>query len=140
MFSLLKVKVHKKSVSLICSVNTNKILHYEIYENSVNRNTFMNFIKNVNRKTNRKLLLMDNARIHHANIIKNYMKYKSNKIIYNVPYNPQTNPIELVFGKIKSFVKKQFITTLSQLKKEIKNGINMINKTDLTNYFKHSFK
>ena len=92
------------NISLICSITNKKILHYEIHNTSVNKNVFINYVKKVNKKSNRKYILLDNARIHHSNDLKKYMINKSNKLLYNVPYNPETNPIEQMFNKVKQFV------------------------------------
>ena len=46
-------------------------------------------------------ILLDNARIHHSRLLKAYMENISNKVIYNVPYSLEYNPIEKVFSIIK---------------------------------------
>ncbi|AYV83338.1 MAG: hypothetical protein Hyperionvirus6_19 [Hyperionvirus sp.] len=42
---------------------------------------------------------MDNARIHHYTKLKEYLGNNDmqDKIIYNVPYHPEYNPIEYIF-------------------------------------------
>ncbi len=49
---------------------------------------------------------MDNLTVHHSRIVKSHMKELGFKAIFNVPYSPQYNPIELVFGLIKRVFKK----------------------------------
>jgi transposase len=43
---------------------------------------------------------MDNVRFHHSKIVKG-VKETRNKILYNIAYNPDTNPIENCFSIIK---------------------------------------
>ena len=67
------------------------------------------------------------------------MENKTNKILFNVAYNPETNPIELVFGKIKKYVEKSPTQTIKQLLSSINKAIKTISPNDLRNYYFHSF-
>ena len=82
---------------------------------------------------------MDNARTHHAKIIKKHMIGKSNKILYNVPYNPKTNPIEQVFSKIKNSVRRENTEQECYLRNAIIRAEESITTTDLNNFYNHSF-
>lgn len=65
---------------------------------------------------------------------------KSNKIIYNVPYNPKTNPVEQPFNKIKAYVVKENTSTFEKLSKAIIKGINTITPQDFKYYFNNSIE
>jgi transposase len=134
-----KTTSNRTSMSLICSITNKKILHYEIHKSSINKDIFIKYLKKLNRRTYRKHLLMDNARIHHSLDVKKHMKGKTNKLLFNVPYNPETNPIEQVFSKVKYYVNKKPTTTIKQLTKAIEDALKTITVNDLQNYFKHSF-
>ena len=67
------------------------------------------------------------------------MENKSNKILYNVAYNPETNPIEQVFSKVKTIVRRTNTTSITALIKAVDIGFKSITKEDLVNFFKHSF-
>ena len=65
-----------------------------------------------------KFLFLDNASIHHSKIFKEYCKNNKINIIYNTPYSPEYNPIEIMFSKHKKIVKdKNFNNSIVQLKK-----------------------
>ena len=49
---------------------------------------------------------MDNASIHKSDMIKERISSKIN-IIWNCPYTPDLNPIEMVFGRWKHLVYNQ---------------------------------
>lgn len=129
----------RTSVSLIFAISKQKVVYYEIHSGSIDGQIYLNFLINLNKRCRNKTYLMDNARIHHANIIKEYMKGLTNKILYNVPYNPHTNPVEQSFSKVKNDVKRENTETLTKLINAIQISINNITKNDLANYFKHSF-
>lgn len=126
----------RKRFSLELLISNKSVIKYKIYEGSVyatQLNAFLNEV-DIKDKTN---IILDNARIHTANIIKKGKYY--NNLIYNVPYSPETNPIEMVFSKIKNYVKKEDNSTKQKLFQNIINGIKTITSKDLQNYFKNSF-
>ena len=54
----------------------------------------------------RSLVVMDNATIHHSEIIKQLIEQKGAKLVYLPPYSPDLNPIELMFGQYKLALKR----------------------------------
>lgn len=81
---------------------------------------------------------MDNARIHHYGKLKNFINgSKHTNIIYNIPYSPETNPIEHVFNDIKEKLKKIIINNDNIIDK-IKESIMAIKSRNLYSYFNKS--
>jgi transposase len=142
-----KVKVVKKvatkhCLSAICVISNKIIIGYKIVEDSVNSQTFVNFLKElIVGKYENKYLLLDNASIHRSKIVKEFMETSTNKLVYNVPYSPESNPIEKVFSKTKKHVRNEL--TKSNYKKDllnaIDNGFETLTESDLQNYYNASF-
>ncbi len=74
---------------------------------------------------------MDNARIHHAKLFKEYTRDNNAAVIYNVAYNPETNPVENVFGTLKSNIVNHNTQTITKLRKSIEKVISKINSDHL---------
>jgi len=91
---------------------TRYILNYVLKRNAIKYDKYNN---------NNFVYLMDNARIHHSRLLKEYKNEKDLKIIYNVPYNPNTNPIEHVFSTIKKDIVDYDTKTIPKLKIIINN-------------------
>ena len=51
-------------------------------------------------------IVQDNARCHHSKKVKEYCLKNNINMIYNPPYIPEFNPIELIFNKLKIEFKK----------------------------------
>jgi len=126
-------------VSLICAISNNKVICSTISKDSVNSNIFHSFIKKVNRRIKNKYLLMDNARIHKTKLVMDEITKGKNKCIFNVPYNPHTNPIEQVFNKSKIIIKDKLSDTYERLIRSIKYTLNNITDNDLNNFYVNSF-
>jgi len=126
----------RKSVSLLLAIDKQKVVGYKIINGSVNGEIYLEFMKEIYREDS--AFLMDNARIHQSKILKEYMKDKESKIIYNVPYNPETNPIEHVFSKLKNDVAKQNTNNLTALKESIVKCLKKTKRDHLANYYEKS--
>jgi len=64
---------------------------------------FLKFLYQLRSREKKKwiVLVVDNARIHHAKKVKKYCKAHHVKLIYLAPYSPELNPIEFLWKKIK---------------------------------------
>jgi transposase len=127
------LKHSKIRYSLILAINCKKIIHKKIIKGSANGEIFLKFIKDLVKKLqnkNKKYILLDNAKIHHYKKIKDFINTKPKiKLIYNIPYTPETNPIERVFGDIKRDLKNKKINN-NNLIDELKESLNDINQNN----------
>jgi len=126
-------------ISLILAISNNKVICSTIVKGSVNGSIFKTFLKKVNRRVKNKYLLMDNARIHKSKEVKEYIDKTTNKCLFNVPYNPHTNPIEQVFNKSKAIIKEKMSDTYDRLIRSVKYTLNNITSNDLNNFYINSF-
>jgi len=137
------IKVHKKyrsTYTIISAISNNKIIYNEIIKGSVNSITFKEFLVKLNNKLNIPMyLLMDNARSHHSQLVKEYINNHTNHIIiYNVAYCPEYNPIEMVFSKFKSIILKKDNSSHNKIIKNIHQSFKKITKSDLNNFYNHA--
>ena len=137
------IKVHKKyrsTYTIISAISNNKIIYNEIIKGSVNSIIFKEFLVKLNNKLNIPMyLLMDNARSHHSQLVKEYINnHTTHNIIYNIPYCPEYNPIEMVFSKFKSIILKKDNSSHNKMIKNIHQSFKKITKSDLNNFYNHA--
>ncbi len=82
---------------------------------------------------------MDNAKIHHYKELKQLVKKKNIKIIYNVPYSPEYAPIELYHNTLKNKLYQCTIDSLEDLQIEVNKVVNEINKKGCHKYFNKTY-
>jgi transposase len=127
-----------KRLTMICAVTNKQIIHYKIISGSAKANDFLDFIKSISN-TKGKYILLDNAKIHHSKIVYEFIKLNNIKLIFNAPYCPEFNPIELVFSKLKKLVKDYINNTIiNSLIINITSSLKKITTTDLINFFNYS--
>ncbi len=117
-----------KTRSFACACTNTSWLHLHEVNGSFNSSRFLEFIKAIPLPPN-SVLLLDNARIHHGNDIKNYLESKGCEMLFVPPYSPWFNPIELLF----SIVKRRYYTTQT-----IEDSFDNIDRSIFTNMFARS--
>ena len=96
----LKMKISKKrqsvTLSLLLAVTQNKVLYYYIVEGAVTAIIYLNFLKmmlwefELHHTYRRITIIMDNARIHKAAMVKQFMTTTPRvKFIFTVAYSPE---------------------------------------------------
>lgn len=132
------VNAVRKRYSIISAISNNKIISIKAISGSANGEVFLKFIKNIINENGNVHIFLDNARIHHYTKLKEYIDTTKSTLIYNIPYCPKYNPIEIVFSKVKNMVRNK-TNNQSNLIKNINNAFNKITKNDLNNFYNKSF-
>ena len=93
-----------KTTAVVAAISSRDgLVLWKDYGKSVDALKFVDFLRRVHErmKYRRYVLFMDNLRVHKATVVKEYLAETGVQIIFNVPYFPQGNPIELVFAQVK---------------------------------------
>ena len=90
---------------------------YTTYQVGTNKDKFIDYLKNVLVLTlhDGDIVIMDNMRTHHAKAVREVIDNLKINVIYLPPYSPDFNPIEKMWSKIKSILRKMKIRVLDAL-------------------------
>lgn len=114
------------------------ILNYEtghvycIEEEKYDAQIFKKFLENILLlyPTGKIVMILDNARIHHANLIQPFLNDIKDRLelVFLPPYSPKLNLIEGLWGWLKSeIINNVFYKTLNQIRIAVRGFIRMIN-------------
>ena len=81
------------------------------------------------------IVIMDNMRTHHAKAVKKVIEDLKINVIYLPPYSPDFNPIEKMWSKIKSILRKLKARTLNVLPNAIEYAFSKICTLDCIGWF-----
>ena len=134
-----------KRFNLLCAISYNKVIGWTLYEyvkGWLTKEHIVDFYNQyIKDKYKNHLIIMDNARIHKAKIIREVIEQSKNELLYSVTYHPETNAIEEFFNQLKHYIKKQSPQTYQEIHKTISNIIDRnIQPKHLENYLKHAFR
>lgn len=106
---------------------------------SVNTRVFNHFITRymLPRLKKGDHILWDNASIHQDKGLLNKLKRKGVKLIRLPRYSPDYNPIEMLWQKLKHYLKKARIDEFAELEKGLDEAMKKIKHSDIKGWFKH---
>lgn len=93
------------------------MFHYRFYDKA-NLNSFIDFLKLLQKKYGKVLLFADNVSYHKSNKVRRHLKStKRSVVIIHFPrYTPELNPIEVQWREIKKNLGNQFFAGTDQVK------------------------
>ena len=80
-------------------------------------------------------VIMDNLRTHHCNFVGELIRAKGATPLYLPPYSPDLNPIEKMWSKMKSILRKWRIRVKDRLIPAIHEALNSITPSDCLGWF-----
>lgn len=128
-----------KNVSLLTALSLEKVVASSNIYGAVNGITFEAFIatKLVPNLWKNACVVMDNAKIHLGDNIRELIEEAGAKVIYLSPYSPEFSPIENFWSKIKSSLRKAKSRTYKDLINAITDSMSKVTKNNIRNWFCH---
>jgi len=131
------------SINMISTVTNQGKVEFMVYSGSMNAERMVEFLKQFTKGKKRKIyLILDNLRVHHSKIVKNWVEENNDKIsIFYLPsYSPEKNPDEYLNCDLKyGMSEKPSPRNQEQLKNNVENHMNMLqeNEQRVKKYFNH---
>lgn len=128
-----------KNISVLATISHEGILNYEVFEGSVDSRIMFEVLsqKILPKLTWNSIVIMDNARIHKTNTIKDLFRQRNIPCMYLPPYSPQLNPIEEVFGMVKEKYRKHrpIPTNKDEMIRVIRQIFDSLASYDLSSFY-----
>ena len=93
------------SVTMFSAITNQGLVRFAFHDGAINTERFIEFIELLIRDAQRKVfLIVDNLRVHHAKLVKEWLLDKKDKIevFYLPPYSPEANPDEILNRDLKT--------------------------------------
>jgi transposase len=132
-----------KRVNLISTVTNQGKVRFMVYEDKMNSDTLIKFMKRLIKESTKKIfLVLDNLKVHHSKIVRNWReKHKEQIEVFFLPsYSPELNPDEYLNCDLKVGVHSQTpAKTKEQLKGKAISHLRKLQKLPerVKKYFKH---
>ena len=127
------------NTTILSSIRINGEISYTTYSGGTTGDKFVEYLKNILIPTlnDGNIIVMDNMRSHHvkkvSETINNSGKHLT--LLYLPPYSPDFNPIEMMWSKIKSILRKIKIRDVSMLLDTINTAFSKITLLDCIGWF-----
>jgi len=83
------------------------------------------------------VVILDNAKSHYDEEAIAMIEATGAGVVFLPPYSPELNPIEHIWAKVKSFIKKTVISNTEELYQAIASALKTISPDDAKNSFQH---
>lgn len=131
-----KKSLNKKRYTIGMNININSDIDFTLIEGSLKQNKLINFFNKLNKnKIKNRSFLMDNASIHKSKKMIKYIKDNNLKVIYNIPYCSEYNPIEYIFSLLRKKLLNEEINNEKDIIKIVVKFKKEINKNHVKNIF-----
>lgn len=93
-----------RSISMVSAVSPRGELHFQVYEEGIRKEEFLDFCKMLIKDMNRPVfLILDNSQVHRSKILKEYAEQSDGMltVFFLPPYSPDLNPDEWVWKNVK---------------------------------------
>ena len=128
-----------RNISIISALSIKPVLASSNIYCSVYGTTFEAFIvtKLVPELWENACVVLDNARIHLGEMVKEAIEKKGAKLIYLYPYSPEFSPVENFWSKVKAILRKLKARTYKDLIDGIVDAMAQVTQQDIRNWFTH---
>ena len=109
-----------------------------IFEGSLNGDIFKEYIVKFLVSTLKPgdIVVMDNLSSHKVKGVAEAINAVGAEVLYLPRYSPDLNPIEMMWSKIKAYLRKVKARTKELLEQEIANALNTVTKKDIIGWFR----
>ena len=131
-----------RSFTLLVAINNSKCVGKSFYEKGgTTKERMVEFIETqIAPKYKNHLIILDNARSHNNDMVREAIIKSGNQYLFTIPYSPVTNAVEMYFNQIKTYIKKnRDVYTFAGLEKNIDKAIDKVKPENYKNYFQYAY-
>jgi len=128
-----------QSTSMIATLSIEGVEAPLLIEGSVDTLVFNAYCEQVLQPTLKPgdIIVLDNLGTHRASRIEEIAVSCGARVLWLPPYSPDFSPIELMWSKVKAYLKKVKARTQAELDKAIAEALQTITVSDCLNWFRH---
>ena len=126
-----------KNTTILSSIQLDGTLRYTTFSGGTTVERFKRYLETdlLPHLNGNSVLIMDNMKSHHAKAVRNLLDSSGVRCIYLPPYSPDLNPIEKLWSKVKSFLRKFKARTLDALPNTIQCAFQTVSPSNCSGWF-----
>lgn len=111
-----------------------------VFDGPINGRSFRAYVEQVLLPTLQPgdIVIMDNLGSHKGRVIRRILRAAGVKLLFLPPYSPDLNPIEQVFAKLKTLLRKAAERTVTATWQRIGQLLDAFSPQECANYFRNS--
>ena len=126
------------NTTILSSIRLDGRTAHTVYQGGTTAGRFAEYLENILIPTLSRddIIVMDNMRSHHAKAVKEVLDASGIRYLYLPPYSPDFNPIEKMWSKLKAYLRKAKVRTLSGLPDAVEVAFSSVTASDCLGWFR----
>jgi transposase len=131
---------HWKTTTFLAALRHDGLTAPMVVDGAINGELFLAYVEQILLPTLREgdIVVMDNLSSHKVAGVKEAIESVGAKVLYLPPYSPDLNPIEMVFSKLKTRVRKLKLRKVEDLWNSLGELCDIFSPEECQNYFRHA--
>jgi transposase len=131
---------HWKTTTFLAALRHDGLTAPMVIDGAINGELFLAYVTKILLPTLHEgdIVVLDNLSSHKVAGVKEAIESIGARVIYLPPYSPDFNPIENVFSKLKTMLRKLKSRTMEDLWKNLGTLCDVFTPKECYNYFRHA--
>jgi transposase len=131
---------HWRTLTFLAALRCDRIDAPCVIDGPINGETFLAYVEQILVPTLRRgdIVIIDNLGSHKGKAVRRAIRAAGAKLFFLPPYSPDLNPIEQVFAKLKTLLRKAAERTVEATWKRIGALLHTFTSQECANYFKNA--
>lgn len=131
---------HWKTTTFLAALRHDGLTAPLVVDGAINGEIFLSYIKQMLVPTLKEgdIVVMDNLSSHEVAGVEDAIRAAGARVLYLPPYSPDFNPIEMVFSKRKTLIRKSKIRSVKELWDKLGELCDCFSPEECQNYFRHA--
>ena len=131
---------HWKTTTFLAALRPHGLSAPMVIDGAINGRYFLAYVEQILLPTLREgeIVVLDNLSSHKVAGVKELIESAGAEVLYLPPYSPDFNPIENVFSKLKTMLRKLKSRTMEDLWNNLGKLCDIFSPVECYNYFKHA--
>ena len=131
---------HWKTMTFIAALRVDGITAPVVFDQPINGEWFKAYVEQVLVPTLKAgdVVIMDNLGSHKGDAVRKAIRKAGAHLLFLPPYSPDLNPIEMVFAKLKSQLRKADERSVEAVWRRIGSLLDLFSTHECANYIRHA--
>lgn len=131
---------HWKTLTFIAALRVDRIDAPWVIDGPMDGTAFLAYLRHGLAPTLKRgdIVVMDNLPAHKVTGVREIIDKAGAQLWYLPPYSPDLNPIENMFAKLKTLIRRASERTIDGLQERIGDALKAFSQTECANYFRHA--
>ena len=127
-----------RTLTFLAALRCDRIEAPCVIDGPINGVSFLAYVELLPTMSQGDIVIMDNLGSHKRQVIRRLIRAAGAKLFFLPPYSPDLNPIEQVFAKLKTLLRKADERTIEATSRRIGSLLDCFTPAECANYLKNS--